>query len=443
MFACGDVTGFAGTAAAARAGAAAGRALASTLADAGVLVARSRPRCSAPAARRPRRRPRGRARRGGGRARRPTRSSRRRSRAARPRRPRAPPTRARRAPRDPGRRLADRARQALRQDAGRRRLERRARQVRAARARARRPTPRSIASLNQMIGELGQSHMLIVGPGAEDDDDAERCARSRSAPRGRHRRDRRSRPDRARDRRTADDHARARRLVGRHAPAWRAGYVVTQIAGRPLGAPRDSARPLRPVEERFAIRRAAQHRLQGPPGTRVSIAYLDDHDRAGQRRAGPRSAARDAGAASATCRRSTPRCAPTRSAPSASSLQRLPAAADPGGRQEGDGALRRPPRPRGRARSARQPGRPGRDGDPDRVAVRHRADDAGDAAVPRLRPDVHGAARDGRGPVHRPARDPDRRGERVGGGDPRGRAAGVEARRSSSATRRWARCCRR
>ena len=25
---------------------------------------------------------------------------------------------------------------------------------------------------NQMIGELGQSHMMIAGPGAEDDDDA-------------------------------------------------------------------------------------------------------------------------------------------------------------------------------------------------------------------------------------------------------------------------------
>src|SRR6185503_6960049 len=30
--------------------------------------------------------------------------------------------------------------------------------------------------LNQMIGELGQSHMLIVGPGAEEDDDAEQVA---------------------------------------------------------------------------------------------------------------------------------------------------------------------------------------------------------------------------------------------------------------------------
>ena len=39
--------------------------------------------------------------------------------------------------------------------------------------------------LNQMIGELGQSHMLIAGPGAEDEDDAEELRRtSASAPPG-------------------------------------------------------------------------------------------------------------------------------------------------------------------------------------------------------------------------------------------------------------------
>ena len=153
-----------------------------------------------------------------------------------------------------------------------------------------------------MIGELGQSHMLIVGPGAEDDDDAEELAARRepapahAAPPAAQPRPaggaRRSRPDRARDRRAARPSracAPARRPI---APAWRPGFVVTQIAGRPLGAPRDSARPLRPVEERFAIRRAAQRRLLGPPGTRVSIAYLDDRDRPGQRGAGARPAAR-------------------------------------------------------------------------------------------------------------------------------------------------------
>jgi carboxyl-terminal processing protease len=69
-------------------------------------------------------------------------------------------------------------------------------------------------------------------------------------------------------------------------PADRAGlapgFVVTHIAGRELRAVTDSARPLRPVEERFAIRRAAQQRLMGPAGTRVTVRYLDNDDHPGQ-----------------------------------------------------------------------------------------------------------------------------------------------------------------
>jgi carboxyl-terminal processing protease len=60
------------------------------------------------------------------------------------------------------------------------------------------------------------------------------------------------------------------------------GFVVTEIAGHEVKALTDSARALRPVEERFAIRRAAQRRLLGPAGTRVSIRYLDNEDRPGQ-----------------------------------------------------------------------------------------------------------------------------------------------------------------
>jgi carboxyl-terminal processing protease len=57
------------------------------------------------------------------------------------------------------------------------------------------------------------------------------------------------------------------------------GLVVTQIAGRPLSAPHNSTRALRPVEERFELRRAAALRLAGPAGTRVTVSYLDEHDR--------------------------------------------------------------------------------------------------------------------------------------------------------------------
>jgi carboxyl-terminal processing protease len=60
------------------------------------------------------------------------------------------------------------------------------------------------------------------------------------------------------------------------------GLVVTQIAGRPVAAPVASSRALRPVEERFAIRRAAARRLSGEVGSRVTVATLDDHDRPGK-----------------------------------------------------------------------------------------------------------------------------------------------------------------
>jgi carboxyl-terminal processing protease len=49
-----------------------------------------------------------------------------------------------------------------------------------------------------------------------------------------------------------------------------------------MSAPRDSARPLRPVEERFELRRAAARRLMGTPGTRISVAYLDEHEKPGK-----------------------------------------------------------------------------------------------------------------------------------------------------------------
>ena len=169
----------------------------------------------------------------------------------------------------------------------------------------------------------------------------------------------------------------------------------------------------------------AQRRLLGPPGTRVSIALPRRSRPAGQRGAGARSAARAGRCTSATCRRCTPRCAPTRSATSASS----PSTSSCCSRslEEIKQAMARFVAHRVRAVVLDLRGNPGGQGAmaiPVGVAVRHRAGDAGDAAVPRLQPDADGAARDGGGAVHRAAGDPDRRGERVGGRDPRGRPAG-------------------
>jgi sarcosine oxidase subunit alpha len=147
--------------------------------------------------------------------------------------------------------------------------------------------------LNQMIGELGQSHMLIVGPGAEDEDDAEQLAGPGEGPSNPAAGGAGGRAPPAAAGAIGDPGLTVRVIEGRPtvtrvragSSADRAGlapgHVITQIAGRPLGMPSNSARPLRPVEERFAIRRAAQRRLLGPAGSRVSISYLDDRDRPG------------------------------------------------------------------------------------------------------------------------------------------------------------------
>jgi carboxyl-terminal processing protease len=162
--------------------------------------------------------------------------------------------------------------------------------------------------LNQMIGELGQSHMMITGPGAEDEVDAEELAPPGEAPRPL------TTPPTPPMTPTAptapggtapplslpatgalgEPGLTVRSIEGRptitrvragssaeHA-GLRPGYIVTEIAGRPLAAPGGSSHPLRPVEERFAVWRAATRRLLGPAGSRVSVSYLDDRDRPGK-----------------------------------------------------------------------------------------------------------------------------------------------------------------
>jgi sarcosine oxidase subunit alpha len=139
--------------------------------------------------------------------------------------------------------------------------------------------------LNQMIGELGQSHMMITGPGDEDENDAEEVAAAGDAPA--------RAPVPASDA-IGDPGLTVRVIEGRPTITrvqagstadhlgLRPGFVVTEIGGRPLTAAHPSARPLRPVEERFALRRAAARRLAGPPGTRVTLSYLDDQNRPGK-----------------------------------------------------------------------------------------------------------------------------------------------------------------
>ena len=144
--------------------------------------------------------------------------------------------------------------------------------------------------LNQMIGELGQSHMMITGPGAEDEVAADQTAQPGDAPSDGPAEE----PAGAVGGLIGDPGLTVRIIEGRptitrvrsgssaEKVGLAPGYVVTQIGGRPLKAPHNSTRPLRPVEERFELRRAAALRLAGPVGTRVTVSYLDDRDHPGK-----------------------------------------------------------------------------------------------------------------------------------------------------------------
>ncbi|HVZ72163.1 MAG TPA: S41 family peptidase, partial [Polyangia bacterium] len=142
--------------------------------------------------------------------------------------------------------------------------------------------------LNQMIGEVGQSHMTITGPGADDEDDIEELADpGETAIAG-------STPAAAPVPGAIGDPGLTVRVIEgrptisdvRHGSAaeragLQPGFIVTAIAGRELKVTTDSARALRPVEERFAVRRLAMRRLLGAAGTRVSVNYLDNADKPG------------------------------------------------------------------------------------------------------------------------------------------------------------------
>jgi carboxyl-terminal processing protease len=58
----------------------------------------------------------------------------------------------------------------------------------------------------------------------------------------------------------------------------RPGYLVTHIAGRAVTALPPSLRALRPVEERFRLRRHCAHLLSGAAGSKVSVRFLDGKD---------------------------------------------------------------------------------------------------------------------------------------------------------------------
>jgi carboxyl-terminal processing protease len=136
--------------------------------------------------------------------------------------------------------------------------------------------------LNEMLGTLGQSHLEVHGPG----DEAEARADEPEPIR---------RPGYAEvievGTGIGDPGMVVRSIEGNPTVTWvrpessaaragmRPGYVVTHIGGRAVGALAPSSRPLRPVEERFRLRRQAAHLLSGPAGSKVSVRFLDANNK--------------------------------------------------------------------------------------------------------------------------------------------------------------------
>jgi len=137
-------------------------------------------------------------------------------------------------------------------------------------------------TLNDMLGELGQSHMMVTGPGATDEEAGEPNPTDQPAAET----DGASQTGdpglvvRIVDGRPTITAVRPNSSAAKHGLA--PGFVVTAIGGRPATAVASQRRSLRPVEERFAIRRAILHRLQGRTRTKVTLDYIDNADKPGQ-----------------------------------------------------------------------------------------------------------------------------------------------------------------
>jgi len=182
-------------------------------------------------------------------------------------------------------------------------------------------------TLNDMIGELGQSHMMVTGPGAEEPPAPTVAPPGQQAEPGSSRAIAQpvaklaaqptalpSAPSSAPSTASfsapsvstqptgaplvvtgiGDPGLTVRLIEGR--PTVTAvrprssgarrrilpGFIVTHVGGHPLSATSPGKRALRPVEERFALRRSALHLLQGPIGTQVTLDFLDNDDRPGR-----------------------------------------------------------------------------------------------------------------------------------------------------------------
>jgi len=130
--------------------------------------------------------------------------------------------------------------------------------------------------LNDLLGELKQSHLFVTGPGDENPLDAFEKEEA-SAVGG----DPGDPGIVIRDIEGKATITRVRPGSSAALAGLRPGFIVTHLGGRPLTA-HQPRRTLRPIEHRFYLRRTAERLLQGPAGTRITMKYLDNADRPGE-----------------------------------------------------------------------------------------------------------------------------------------------------------------
>jgi carboxyl-terminal processing protease len=133
--------------------------------------------------------------------------------------------------------------------------------------------------MNDMLGELKQSHLFITGPGDESELGPQTTAQDEGAS-----------SQSPVNQNSVGDPGITVRVIGAGNGAatitfvrpnssaakagLRAGTLVTHIGGRPLAALK-SRRAMRPVEERFHLRRLATQALAGPVGSQVTVKTVD------------------------------------------------------------------------------------------------------------------------------------------------------------------------
>jgi carboxyl-terminal processing protease len=137
--------------------------------------------------------------------------------------------------------------------------------------------------LNEMLGALGQSHLEVHGPGdlpAGDVDEVEPAPQPGAA----------AVVEVGMD--AGDPGLVVRLIEGKPTVTYvrsgssaeraglRPGFLVTHIGGRAVTALPPSTRALRPVEERFRLRRHCAQLLSGPTGSKVSVRVLDGKNQA-------------------------------------------------------------------------------------------------------------------------------------------------------------------